>query len=101
MAKYQILYWHDIPVQVKSRDRSGRASRELATRFQAAIDRAAMMAGLTESDDYIEAFQWSKPQERAGTAQEVVEMVVAELEAQYPKIDWQKTVEKIQHDPSA
>ena len=67
MATYQILYWHDIPVQVRAKDAGGRAGAELPARFQEAIDQAAMAAGLIGSDDYTEAFRWGEQQERAQT----------------------------------
>lgn len=91
MAQYQILYWHDIPVQVKARDGRQRASRPLSDRFQEAIDRAAVAAGLIGSDEYTDAFQWSEPEEREGTAESVAATVAAELEVRYSRIDWRKT----------
>jgi hypothetical protein len=91
MAQFQILYWHDIPVQVKARDGRQRASRPLSDRFQDAIDRAAVAAGLIGSDEYTDAFQWSEPEEREGTAESVAAIVAAELEVRYSRIDWQKT----------
>ena len=91
MATYQILYWHDIPVQVRARDGRQRASQPLSNRFQEAIDRAAMAAGLIGSDAYTDIFQWSEPAEREGTAESVAAAVVAELERKYSRIDWQKT----------
>ena len=93
MASYQILYWHDIPVQVRAKDAGGRASAALPARFQEAIDQAAMTAGLIGSDDYTEAFRWSDQQERAGTAREVADALTAELDAQHPMINWRATVE--------
>src|ERR1043166_6433563 len=95
MATYQILYWHDIPVQVRAKDAGGRASAPLPERFQEAIDQAAMAAGLIGSDDYTEAFRWGDPQERVGTAQDIAAAVAAELDAQYPTIDWRTTVANI------
>ena len=92
MATYQILYWHDIPVQVRAKDADGRAGAELPPRFQEAIDQAAMAAGLIGSDDYTEAFRWSQQQERAGSARDLAEALVAELDAQHPVIDWRATV---------
>jgi hypothetical protein len=92
MATYQILYWHDIPVQVRAKDSGGRAGAQLPERFQEAIDQAAMAAGLTGSDDYTAAFRWGEQQERAGAAREVADTVAAELDAQYPSIDWRATV---------
>jgi hypothetical protein len=90
-----VLYWHDIPVQVRAKDANGRVSAPLPDRFQEAIDQAAMAAGLIGSDDYTEAFRWGEAQERTGTAQEVAAAVAAELDAQYPTINWHETVAAI------
>lgn len=95
MAEYQVLYWHDIPLQVRSGSRRDRVSQELASRFQVAIDKAAMAAELVGTDQYLSEFHWSEPQERDGTAAEVVAAVAAELEAQYPQVDWLKTADSI------
>lgn len=95
MAEYQILYWHDIPLQVRSGGRRDRVSQELPSRFQAAIDNAAMAAGLVGDEGYLNAFRWSDPQQREGAPAEVVAAVVAELDAQYARIEWRKTAETI------
>jgi hypothetical protein len=91
MATYQILYWHDIPVQVKAKAGRQRTSQPLSDRFQDAIDRAAMTAGLVGSDEYTELFRWSEAQEREGTPEAVAAAVSAELEIKYKTIDWQAT----------
>lgn len=91
MAQYQILYWHDIPVQVKAKAGRERVSKPLSDRFQKAIDHAAMMAGLIGSDEYTDLFRWNETQERDGSAEAVATAVSAELEARYGKIDWQAT----------
>ncbi|GIK58670.1 MAG: hypothetical protein HND44_23015 [Chloroflexi bacterium] len=91
MTTYQILYWHDIPVQVRVGGRRDRVSRELPPRFQAAIDSAAMAAGLTGTDAYLDGFAWSEPHEREGLPEEVVAAVLAELDRQYETIDWRGT----------
>lgn len=91
MATYQIIYWHDIPAQVRAYDDDGRASARLPDRFQEAIDQAAMAAGLVGDDAYLEGFHQSDKQERAGAAQEVADAVAAEIAEQYPNIDWRKT----------
>ena len=95
MATYQILFWHDIPVQVRAKDAGGRAGAELPARFQEAIDQAAMAAGLIGSDDYTEAFRWGEQQERPGSARAVADTLIAELDAQHPVIDWRATVAAI------
>ena len=95
MTSYQVLFWHDIPTQVRAGGRRDRVNVQLSQRFQEAIDSAAMSAGLIGSDDYTNAFQWGAPAEREGTPQEVADVVAAEFEAKFEAIDWRATVEKI------
>lgn len=95
MAEFQVLYWHDIPLQVRAGNRRNRVSFELAPRFQAAIDQAAMASGLIGTDEYLDGFHWSEIQERDGSAEEVAATVAAELEVSCPQIDWQKTAKAI------
>jgi hypothetical protein len=83
MARYQIMYWKDIPSQIKAEDDGGTAKAMLADRFQQAIDAAAMADGNTGTDAYLEGWAWGKKQDRSGSAQEVVSAVVAEIEAEY------------------
>lgn len=91
MATYQILYWHDIPVQVRAGRRRNRTSVELPQRFQVAVDNAAMAADVTGTDGYLDGFMWSESQEREGTPEEVATAVSNELITKYPKIEWRKT----------
>lgn len=91
MASYQVLFWHDIPVQVKAKEGRVRHSVELPQRFQIAVDNAAMEAGMVGDDAYLETFRWTEPAEREGTAQAVAEAVAAELDTQYARIDWRAT----------
>ena len=95
MAEYQILYWHDIPLQVRAGERDNRVSQALPPRFQQAVDNAAMSVGLIDTDEYLSELAWSDPQEREGSPNEVVSAVVAELDEKYPKVEWQKTVESL------
>jgi len=91
MTQYQILYWHDIPLQVRGRDGRARANVSLPPRFQEAVDAAAMVAGLTGDDAYTDGLLWSDPQERPGTPDEVAAAVAAEIDQQTLAIDWRKT----------
>ena len=95
MAKYQILYWHDIPIQVRAQDQGGRVSLPLPERFQVAIDKAAMGAGLTGTDAYLDTFQWSERQKREGSAEEVATRLVEELSALHEKINWRQTANSL------
>ncbi len=96
MAQYQILYWHDIPLQVRAGGRRDRVSQELEPRFQVAIDKAAMAANLVGTDQYLNEFHWAEPQDRDGEPADVVAAVAAELEAHYAHINWLQTVKSIQ-----
>ena len=86
MARYQIMYWHDIPTQVKAEDDDGNTVKAmLPDRFSQAIDAAAMAEGSTDSDAYLNGWDWSAAAERAGDAQSVVDALVAELDETFPQ----------------
>lgn len=84
MATYRVLYWQEIPSQVKAEDDGGEVNLPMPPRFMEHIDEVAADRELLDADSYLEQWRWSEPQERAGTAQDVAEAVVAELEAQAP-----------------
>jgi hypothetical protein len=101
MATYQIMSWHGIPVQVRAGGRRDRSSIELPARFQEAVDSAAMAAHLTGTDGYLAGFNWSETLERDGSPAEVAAAVVAELEAAYPVVDWQRTAQMLKEAGAA
>ena len=82
MATYQILYWMDLPSQVRAEDETDEVKMELGTEFQDKIDRVATDRNLVGSDEYLEGWRWSEPEERPGTAQQVAEALKKELESQ-------------------
>lgn len=92
--KYQIIYWRDIPAQVKAKAGRKRSGRPLSPRFTVAIDEAAMQAGKTESDDYLAQWRNGDWQEQDGEPEEVVDLLVAELEAAYPPERLRKLVKQ-------
>ena len=83
MTEYQVLYWKDIPAQVRVFDGRRRVSRQMPPRFQEAIDRRAMKEGLAGTDEYLAQWQWSERQERPGDPQAVLLAVAEELERAY------------------
>jgi len=95
MATVQVLYWHDIPVQVRASAGRERRSVSLSERFQEAVDRAAMIVGVIDSDDYTDLYEWGEPQEREGDPHAVAQALAAELEAQYETIDWRATADAL------
>lgn len=85
MARYQVMYWKHIPSQVKAWDETGEVKRMLPDRFMAAIDAYAMKDGSTDMDAYLEGWRWSDAQDRPGTAAEVADILVTELDAANPR----------------
>ena len=81
MATYKILYWQEIPSQVKAEDDVEDVTLQLHEKFMEQIDRLAVQRGLQGSDDYLAQWKWSEEEEREGSAREVAEEVKAELEA--------------------
>jgi hypothetical protein len=81
MATYKILYWQEVPSQVKAEDGQDEVNLPMPARFMERVDRMAMQRGLQGSDDFLAQWHWSDEEERDGSAQEVAAAVVAELEA--------------------
>lgn len=52
-AKLITIYWRDIPAQVNAGSGENKHQVLLKPRFQKAIDRAAMVAGITSASDYV------------------------------------------------
>jgi hypothetical protein len=83
MPEVTIVYWRDIPAQViVGRGRKG-AKRQLAERFEQAIDRAAMKSGLAGTDDYLS--EWRKVQTATieGDSNAIADAEAERLEAEY------------------
>ena len=81
MATYKILYWQEIPSQIKAEDDVEDVTLQLSEKFMEQIDRLAVQRGLQGADDYLAQWKWSEEEEREGSAREVAEAVKAELEA--------------------
>ena len=81
MATYKILYWQEVPSQIKAEDDVDEVTVPLSARFLERIDQLAGQRGLQSADDYLAQWKWSEEEEREGSAQEVAEAVKAELEA--------------------
>lgn len=81
MAIYKVLYWQEIPTQVKAEDDDEDVSVMLDGKFMQQVDILAAKRGLQASDDYLAQWKWSQEEEREGSARNVAEAVKAELEA--------------------
>jgi len=100
-AQYQILYWYDIPTQVRARGVGGRVKVRLGPRFMEAVNKAAMAARITGDDAYRQGFHWSRPAERPGAAQELAEAIANELEAQFATIAWREIARRLKQQHGA
>ena len=80
MAYYQILYWQNIPSEVKVWDDFDEVKIELSQKFVVKIDKKAKDLGLTSEEDYLSQWKWSEELERPGTVEEVAVAVKNELE---------------------
>ena len=77
------IYWRDIPAQVTAQEGRVREKALLEARFQHAIDRAAAVAGLTDTDSYIA--QWNRKTFACeGDMAEAVEKEATKIEENYP-----------------
>ena len=82
-TRYQIIYWRDIPAQIRAGARKDRISRPLSERFQTAIDAAAMIAGKSDTNDYLEEWRIGEWLEAGGDPEAVAETVATQLENSY------------------
>lgn len=77
-----VIRWREIPAQVMARRGDETAKRELSARFQVAIDRAAMYAGLFGTDEYLA--EWARDTRPCGDDLESeVASEAARLESEY------------------
>ena len=83
MTEVQVVFWRDIPAQVKARQDRERTSRGLDPRFQEAVDSAAMRAGLADTDDYLAEWRTSTWEERPGSPEQAAAQHAAEIENEY------------------
>lgn len=85
LTTYKILFWQEIPSQIKAEDEREEVTVSLSPRFMERIDQLAAKRGLQGSDDYLAQWQWSDEEQREGAAPDVAEALRLELEA---KADW-------------
>ncbi|MEM7339636.1 MAG: virulence factor [Actinomycetota bacterium] len=78
-----VIYWRDIPAQVTAGSRTGGDKVLLHARFQHAIDRAAGVAGKTDTQSYVA--EWRRVSEPlTGDPATTAAERAAELEAAHP-----------------
>lgn len=83
-ARLVTIYWRDIPAQVTAQRGRFREKALLDARFQDAIDRSAVVAGMTNTDSYLA--EWRRVAAGCnGDMAAIVAAEVARLEDAYPE----------------
>lgn len=85
MADLIVVYWRDIPAQVLVKAGRKAERRQLEKRFEVAIDAAAMRAGMTGTDAYLEQWRRAAPVPVEGDMAEAADAEVARLESEFDK----------------
>lgn len=83
-AKFQVLYWQNLPSEIKAWDNFDEVKISLPNRFAEMIDASAQKQGFIQADSYMAHLRWGEEAERPGTPREVAEAVKRELEAKFP-----------------
>lgn len=87
MSKVRIFYWKHIPASIVVEGEGRTIKKQLSQRIQNATDAYAMATGLISTDDYAKQYRRGNWVEREGAPEQVAEAVLAELEAEFAKIE--------------
>ena len=77
MVKKTLIFWRDIPAQVIVQRGRKREKARLSSRFQEAIDRAAMRAGKGSSDAYLS--EWRRESSTFDSSDELSDIAQQEI----------------------
>jgi 5-methyltetrahydrofolate--homocysteine methyltransferase len=82
VTTFKVLYWQEIPSQIRAEDDAGNeVNLQLPKKFAEYIDSVAHKRGFADGDAYTAQWKWSDEQERSGSAKQVAETVMKELES--------------------
>jgi hypothetical protein len=85
MAELIIVSWRDIPAQIIVKAGRRSAKRQLDDRFQGAIDRAAMRAGLRDTDGYLGEWRRAVAGACGDDLEAEADAAAARVDADYPQ----------------
>lgn len=83
MAEYQITYWRNIPSMVVFKDGDQTIKGILSSRFQEAIDEAAMRLGETDADAYLAGWHKSDWIQASGDLTDINKEVITQFENEF------------------
>ena len=99
MGELTIISWRDIPAQVIAKRGRQSAKVQLSSRFQEAVDRAAMRAGKGSSDAYLADWKRSAPRPCSDDLQAEAATEAAAIEARYSDEDLERLIRAKGLDP--
>ena len=85
MADLVLVCWRDIPAQIIVKAGRRTAKRQLDDRFQEAIDRAAMRAGLRDTDAYLGEWRRVVAGDCGDDLEVAADGAAARVDADYPQ----------------
>lgn len=86
MTKYRIMYWKHIPQSFTVESDGQTIKKQLSEKVQNKIDAYAMAEGLTSTSDYAAQYKRGEWIEQEGSAEEVADALLSQLEADTAKI---------------
>ena len=95
------IWWRDIPAQLTGRSGDNQHKVLLHARFQHAIDRAAAVAGLTSTQDYVQQWRTSSDPLPDGDVEANLDQHCAEIDDQYSRERLEALVANGGLEPSA
>jgi metal-dependent amidase/aminoacylase/carboxypeptidase family protein len=87
MAKYRVMYWKDIPQSFTVEADGQTIKKELSQKVQNKIDAYAMAIEATSTTDYAKQYKRGQWVERDGSAEEVAEALLSELEEEAARVE--------------
>jgi hypothetical protein len=81
------MYWKHIPQSFTVEGDGRTVKKQLSQKVQNAIDVYAMAEGATSTTEYAAQYKRGEWVEREGTPEEVADALLAELEAEFTKIE--------------
>ena len=87
MARYRIMYWKHIPQSFTVEGDGRTVRKQLSQKVQNAIDAYAMAEGAISTTDYAAQYKRGAWVDREGAPEDVAETLLAELEAEFARIE--------------
>jgi hypothetical protein len=93
MPDITVVYWRDIPAQVLVGRGRAAVKRPLPERFEQAIDRAAMKAGLAGTDDYLAHWRRASMGAAPGTDDEAAAAMADRIDTEYDAVRLRRLID--------